>query len=250
MYPKVSLKTLDHYTEVPIDDPIRRILCQIPTFEKAVRCISESDFQNYGFFVRLKKDDYEFQHESNLFFERIRNFTITSGSFAGTQLFPYPPVYVYRKKKQPISLMVYNFSWLVENILPFVMTQRTRVIRFTASQQTRDIMVNEIVYNQIRIHPENNEVPLLVLSTPQKSLDFAEFVMELIHCCSKENEISVMNKYNFNNLSADRRRKFYDIFPNEFITIPKYILDFLKSIDQYEFSNEDVQELSYFYKNC
>jgi len=40
----------------------------------------------------------------------------------------------------------------------------------------------------------------------------------------------------------------YDIFPEEFIHIPRHVLDVLKSMNDPEFSKEDVEELYNKYK--
>lgn len=251
--PPANLST--NYTEVLLHDPIRGALSTMPSFEKAIEKICEGDYENYSFFVETRNPvNGRIHNQTNLFFERDRRFTCFSGPFAGVQLQPIPPIRVYRRVRNNSTKRSFindKRIWLTENILSKILLDRTDTIRFVAGEHSRDVMVHPMIYKELRIAEDDNVVPLLVMSSAKHSLDFAEFVLGLIHCCS-ETEIKEhfqKNQALVGKLSIDRLRKIYDIFPEEFLQIPHHVWNHLKSIDNYELTSDDVQELSSFYKN-
>jgi len=104
-------------------------------------------------------------------------------------------------------------------------------------------MINSIIYEQFNI---NGDVPLIVLTTPHESLEFAKMVMELFHSDEKT-RLQILTTYRelMNRLSVCVRRKLYDIFPEEFITIPENMYEgFFELVDNcYEFTPDDVEDL-------
>lgn len=251
IYPGISSIHDANYEMVSDDDPIRQILKHIPTFEKAIVSISASHFQQrYGVFVHvLNPASGMYKHETNLFFEQDRNFTILGGVYKGTRLTPVPPIRVYKWiQSNQVDCMGAQNAWMVGTVFSRMLSDRSSTIRFLADKEVRDVSVSKIIQEQLCTHPE---IPLLVLTTAKGSLDFAEIVMDLLHCCSKTEMMAIVRDTGLSRkMSVDRVRKMYDIFPEEYLHLPKHMWNFLRSIDHYELSPEDVQELVPYYKSC
>lgn len=249
--PPISLSKW--HKEVPIDDPVRYALSALPSFETAITSIKEGDYNNYSFFIQTRNPvNGRIHNETNLFFERDRKFTLFAGPFRGVQLQPLPPIRVYRIVRQSPDRHFMNDKrvWLTDNIFSRIISQKTDTICFVAGDKTRDVQVNNLVYKELRVAENDNVVPLLVMSSTDHSLDFAEFVMELIHCCTDMQVKSCMQQYSglIQNLSIDRLRKMYDIFPEAFIQIPRHVWNHFRYLDNYELTHDDVHELSTHYQ--
>jgi hypothetical protein len=211
--------------------------------------ISEAHFQaQYGFFVHvLNPENGHFKHETNLFFERERDFTVLSGIYQGVRLVPVPPLRVYKRiRSDRTDCIGDQRSWMVDVFLAPLLADRSSPVRFVAGEEAREVMVSPLLRQ--RLCP-GGEVPLLVLTTASGSLAFAETVMDLLHCCSKKEMMDLVREKDLpRRLSVGRTRKMYDIFPEEFFHMPPHLWSFLRSIDQYELTPEDVEELSAYYK--
>lgn len=254
IFPSTMFDLLQSYfVPVPGDDPIRQILQDIPTPEKAISSILEEHFEDYGFFIHTENPvNGRINHETNLFFERSRDFTVSKGVYAGVRLRPVMPIRVYKRVRSiKEECMPEQRLWMVESILPRILSERSATLCLMAGDETRHIMISPFIKQQLCVREEDGCIPLLVLTTPGHSLDFAGIVVDLLHCCSRDEMVSIVRGNQLSGiLSVDRKRKMYDIFPEEYITIPRHVWNFLRSIDHYELSGEDVQELREYYSSC
>lgn len=235
------------------DDPIRQILQHIPSFEKALSCIREDHFEGYGFFVQCRNPcNGSISMLSSLFFEKQRDFTITSGLYAGVRVEPIPPLRVYRRRKSVfVNCMPEQRTWMVERIMKDVLSDRSCTICFMAGGEMRSYQISPFIKKQICVQESDDCIPLLVLSNAQQSLDFAGIVMDLLHCCLQDEMVFILRETRLSkNMSVSRTRKLYDIFPEEYIQIPNHVWDFLRSIDESKLTPDDVDELKDYYLSC
>jgi len=243
VYTKPPYDLIDFFRQVPENDPIRKILSGIPSFEKALESLEEGDFENYGVFISLENPLTHIVKKTSFFIQKQK--------ITNKKLIPIPPFYVYRRivKNATKPFLPFQQEWLTETIVSRLFSGREGIIHFTAGEETRGIRINPLLKQELCV--EVDPVPLLVLDTPKKSLDFAEFVVGMLHQTTPTETQCFLekNKGILDTMSVDRRKKLYDIFPEEFVHIPRHVLDFLKCMDDFEFSNQDVEELYNKYKN-
>lgn len=243
--PSISLKSM--YKCVSEDDPIRQILSHFTDFATAVYGIREDDFSGYGLFVGIKNPAAgHFRQEANLFFERDRDFCM----FNGQPLEAVPPIKVYKKAERTQDIIYRTFQldhrdWII-NSVKSLLQQKTETITFTAATMEKTILVSTLVKQQVL--PEGKEpcIPLLVITSPEESIAVAELVIDLLHCSQKDEIASIIDTTHNSSFTVDRRRKLYDIFPEEYITIPNHILKMLERIEcnrDKHLSPEDVEDL-------
>lgn len=242
----------DHFESIRHDDPIRSILHKVRNLEDAIHNIREEDFPDYGFFLStIHVQTGRRFPDSNFFFEKARRFTIRDG----VMLEPCPPICVYRRIHDMEStiqrtLVPHHTKWVVENICPSILKNRTEVIELVAGGEVAIVNVHPAIRDAI-LPSDEKIVPLLVLTTPHDSIAFAKFVMDLLHC-TREDSIRLtlrQNKHLLDNLSVDLRKKFYDIFPEEYVCMPRHIWHTFRILDKYEMSDGDVADLSQLFKH-
>lgn len=243
VYTKPPYDLLDFYRQVQENDPIRKILSCFSTFEEALQLLEEHDFEKYGVFIILENPLTHVVKQTNFFIQKSK--------ISNRTLIPIPPFYVYRRIiKQDINpFLTFQQNWLTTTIISKIFSIRDDVIHFMAGTDTCAVKINSLVKQELFI--EVDPVPLLVLDTPKRSLDFAEFVMEMLHKTTPT-EIQYFIEKNqeiLKKISVDHRKKMHDIFPEEFIHIPRHVIDVLKNMDDFEFSEQDVSELYNKYKN-
>jgi hypothetical protein len=245
-FPAPSSSLTSMYKCVSEDDPVRRILSTFTDFNDAIQNIREDDFTGYGFFVGINNPvNGNSRQEANLFFEKDRNFCM----FNGQSLEAMPPIKVYKKAERTQDIVhstfqVYHRDWILDFVKP-VLQQRTDTITFTAGDAEIKILVSTIVKQQVLPAGKEPRVPLLVITNPEASFDVAVLVMDLLHCTCKDEIISIINTSN-SSFTVNRRRKLYDIFPEEYIAIPSHILKMLERIEcntDKHLSPEDVEDL-------
>jgi hypothetical protein len=245
-YPKEPSTFTYGFVPVPEQDRVRDILCVIPSFDIALERINETDFLNYIFFVRAYREGTDNIAMYNLFFIRSYGFKVMFGPHTGQTIIPIEPIQVFMKPKPQLSynenLEKQNMNWM-STIIYQLLKKRENTIIFTANDKELSVPVSNIVLEQLSI--KNDCVPLMVLTTEENSLQFAKMTIDLLHSDKADiKQIIHENKNILKKLSVNMRRKMYDIFPEEFITIPKHMLYFFELIDKYyEYTQEDVEEL-------
>lgn len=243
VYSTPPLELMDFFHQVPTHDPIRCVLSSFTSFQDAIRHLDENDFDNYGVFIRLKNPhNYVVYKQNNFFFQKPRLQSISA--------VPIPPFYVYKRtiKLEMAPFIESQKSWTMETLVRRLFSSKNSSLAFVAHNQVRQVPISSFLKEELQVHTDR--VPLLVLDTPEHSLDFAEFVIGLLHQTSvEETDYYVQNNpHILRHMSVDHRRKMYDIFPEEFINIPRYVWNTLKSMDDAELLEEDVQELCEKYK--
>ena len=235
--PPPDLKSYFHKVETY--DPIKNIMSSFSSFDNMVAHLQD-DFECYGIFIGVR-------HTTNFTFVRHTNFFVQKQRILGGVLEPVSPFYIYRRSirhsQSATCFTTCQHLWMIENILTKMLSTLDTTTTFTAGDEMRDIPTNSLIKNELNIQVE--PVPLLVITTPQKSLDVAEFIVRMMHSTSSRSIINFFNENRqiINHLSIDLRRKMYDIFPEEYIHIPDHIIAILKNIDDYEFTQDDVAEL-------
>lgn len=247
-YPNdVSNRLHGHFEKVPMDDPIREIMCHISSFEDALTKIREADFPDYGFFLKTSHPITlcEFE-DSNLFFEKSRNFTLRNGCI----LIPHRPLFVYRRTRDASTTIQSMFipfhkEWIMEQICPRFLQKRNVKIELIANGHVEHVCIHQAIWEAM-FPNGSKELPLLVLSTPKDSIQFARFVLDILHCTQKDviEKVFAENKHLIDTMSVDIRKKMYDIFPEEFVALPHYVWRVFRSLDKYDMTEEDVSFLS------
>lgn len=160
-------------------------------------------------------------------------------------LIPMPPFYVYRRiaRRDTQFLVAPHQSWATDAILSPILSVRDTHICFSAGENTRTFPINHHLKEALGISVE--PVPLLVPTTPEKSLDFAEFVVGILHRTTKVaiDEFISRNHDVVSTMSVSRRVKMYDIFPEEYISVPRHLTESLRNMDDPELLEEDINEL-------
>lgn len=228
-----------YYHKVEVGDPIKGILSCFSSFDDMVAHLQD-DFDFYGIFIGVR-------HATNFTFIRHTNFFVQKQKILEGVLEPVSPFYIYRRTIRQNRSATYFITcqhlWMTENILTKLLSDLDTTIIFTAGGETRVVHTNSLIKNELHIQVE--PVPLLIITTPQKSLDIAGFIVEMMHYTTSRSIINFFNENRqiINHLSVDLRKKMYDVFPEEYIQIPDHILAILKNIDDYQFSQDDVAEL-------
>jgi hypothetical protein len=238
VYPSPPLQLKDFFHPVPEHDPIRHVLSCFTSFEDAVRYLDENDFDNYGVFVRLRNPvNLVVYNQMNFFFHKPR--------FPNIMSVAMPPLYIYKRTTQweMTPFMASHQSWTMETLVHRCFSRKDSTLCFMAHDQLDQFPISSFLKEELRVCTE--PVPLLVLDTPDHSLEFAGFVIGLLHQTSVEGAEQFIrnNQYILRRMSIDHRRKMYDIFPEEFIQIPQHVWNTLKRMDDAELLAEDVQEL-------
>ena len=238
VYPSPPLELMDFYHQVANDDPIREILSCFTSFEDVVERLEENDCDSYGVFIRMQNPhNFQVYKQTSFFFQKPRLHSITP--------VPIPPFYIYRRtiKLDMKPFVAYQQIWLSETLIQRLFSSKDTSIDFIAGNQTRSVPIHSLLKQILIVNIE--PVPLLILDTADHSLDFAEFVIGMLHQILVEQTDQYMktNQKNWKKMSIDHRRKMYDIFPEEFIYIPRHLWNMLKSVDDAEFLEKDVQEL-------
>lgn len=238
VYDDPPLEFMDYFHQVNIEDPIRKVFACFSSFDEALEKMEEYDFENYGVFVRLRnpKNDVIYR-QTNFFFQKT--------GFSNHHLIPIPPFHVYKRtiKQDTNSFVVYQQGWITNTIVSKILSNLDENITFIAEDYTRKIAINKFLKDELLVKIE--PVPLLVLKTPEQSLQFAEFVIGLLHQTHQmtANKYIQKNQHIIQQLSVDRRRKLYDIFPEEYISIPDHIWRTLKQFDDVQLLEHDIEEL-------
>lgn len=243
VYSTPPLELMDFFHEVPDQDPIRRVLSSFTTFQDALLHLDENDFDNYGVFIRFRNPhNFLVYKQINFFLQKPRLQNITP--------IPIPPFYVY---KRTVKLNMEPFfksqqSWAMRTLVHRLFSKKDTSIAFVADDRVRHVPISSFLKEELQV--ETEPVPLLVLDTPEHSLEFAGFVMGLLHQTSMEQTKHYIqnNPQMLRHMSINHRRKMYDIFPEEFIHIPHHVWNTLKRMDDAELLEEDVQELCEKYK--
>lgn len=243
VYLTPPLELIDFYHQVANDDPIRKVLSCFASFEDVLERLDEHDCDNYGVFIRMQNPhNFQIYKQTSFFFQKPRLHKIVP--------VPIPPFYIYRRtvKLDMKPFVAYQQIWLSETLVHTLFSSKPTSIVFTAGDQARSISIHPLLKQVLAVSIE--PVPLLVLDTMEHSLDFAEFVIGMLHQTFVEetDEHMKRNQQVWKKMSIDHRRKMYDIFPEEFIKIPFHVWNMLKSIDDAELLEEDVQELCEKYK--
>jgi len=238
VYPTPPLELVDFFHHVPSQDPIRQVLSSFTTFQDAIDHLDENDFDNYGVFIRLRNpNNYVVYNQTNFFFQKPRLQNIIP--------VPIPPFYIYRRtmKMEMAPFIASQQAWTIETLTSRLFASKNTKITFIAHNQIRQIHISSFLKDELQIHTE--PVPLLVLDTAEHSLDFAEFVIGLLHQTSVGETEQYMrnNQQAIRQISIDRRRKMYDIFPEEYIQMPRHVRNTLKRMDDSELLEKDVEEL-------
>lgn len=227
-FPQELQKGVDEDKYVPVlpDDPVRRFLNNsFPHFCQLINMFTPDILPNYMLFM-------------NIFNKKIGGFHLFSFTEYPIHYSyePVPPVFVYRKKKQITKSIKKYFLPDHEKFIMslFINIPRLTSIHFTANDKFRIVNVSNMIYDRVIINKENNIVPLLVISTEEASLHFAEIVCDLLHATNiyevsyiLEREKSFIEK----ELSITPLRKLYDCFPPAFFDLPDYVWKFFKNID-------------------
>lgn len=236
--PDPPLELMDHFHKISPYDPIRKVLSCFSSFEEAIRLMNENDFEGYGVFIRLTNpNNYVICKQTSFFFHKPK--------LSRVKLVPIPPLYVYKQTvKQDITPFITSQQiWTTEKIISKLFSCKDADISFIAEDHIRKFRINGLLKNELKVGTE--PVPLLVLVSPEQSLEFAGFVIEMLHQTSaQEAEKHIQNNQHIiRQLSVDRRRKLYDIFPEEFIHIPNHVWKTLKRMDDTKLMEDDVEEL-------
>lgn len=244
IYSTPPLELMDFFHQVPMHDPIRHVLSCFMSFQDAVNHLDENDFDNYGVFVRLRNpNNFVVYNQTNFFFQKPRLQNITSVLI--------PPFYVYKRtiKMEMDPFLASQKSWTMETLIQRLFSTKNASLTFIAHNQVRQVPISSFLKEELQVHAD--PVPLLVLDTPEHSLDFAEFVIGLLHQTSvKQTEQYIKRNVDIlRRMSINHRRKMYDIFPEEFIHIPPHVWNTLKRMDDADLLEDDVQELCEKYKN-
>lgn len=243
VYETPPLELSGSFHRVSPNDPIRRVLMCFTSFEDMVERLAEQDFDNYGVFLRFRNPRNQVVYkQTSFFFQKPRLSSITP--------VPIPPFYIYRRTISPdmTPFLWSHQSWLVKTVVHRLFSFREDTLVFAAGDQTRTLPISPFLKQELSVIVE--PVPLLVLDNPEHSLDFAAFVIGMLHQTSVEEIQQYMEAHQsiLKTISVDHRRKMYDIFPEEFIQIPRHVGTTLKSLDDAELLEADVEELCEKYK--
>ena len=224
----------DHYEKVDDNDTdIREALGDFTDLPAAIQGINEEKFAAYGFFIGIcDPNTGRVRQQSNLFFEKEREFKL----FSGVPLKPVAPIYVYKKSTSYQDVVQKTFftthrNWLLSSITEIILSKKDQRIVFVCDTESRTVTLSTPVFQALGSPQE--EVPLLNIAPPKTCLDFASLVIELLHCSTASNTLRVFEKYPeiISSLSIDQHRKLYDIFPEEFIKIPQHVWRMFRTID-------------------
>ena len=243
VYHTPPLELMDFYHQVANDDPIRKVLSCFTSFEDMFQRLEEHDCENYGVFIRMRNSrNFQIYKQTSFFFQKPRLHNMT--------YVPIPPFYIYRRtiRLDMRPFVAYQQIWLTEKIVHKLFSSKDTSIVFTAGDQTRSVPIHPLMKQVLSVSVE--PVPLLVLDTAEHSLDFAEFVIGMLHqtLVDETDRHMKRNQNIWKKMSIDHRRKMYDIFTEEFIQIPRHVWNTLKSMDEAELLEEDVLELCEKYK--
>lgn len=149
---------------------------------------------------------------------------------------PVPPVFVYRKRKRVAECLERYFVAGHHRFIMSVFENQPRdvPIHFVANDQYRDVYVSSFVYKEVIVQTDTNCVPLLVISTEEASIVFAETVCDLLHCTELDSALQVLRQRSDlldTGLSVTSMRKLYDCLPPAYFRIPEYVWEFFRHID-------------------
>lgn len=244
VYPPPPPDLADHYHQVSEDDPVRVVLSSFSSFEEILEHLDEQDFDRYGVFFRLRNPRNDLVY-------RLTNFFFQKPRLPNISLVPVPPLYVYRRtiRHDMAPFLRCHQIWLVKTIVQKMFSTGTTTIVFAAGDETRYFPIHPLLKQELCVSVE--PVPLLVIGSPTRTLDFAGFVVGMLMRTSLGGVEQHLrdHPHMLRHMSVDRRRKMYDIFPEEFIQVPNYVWNTLKQLDGSELLEEDVAELCEKYKH-